>query len=117
MQQRRERFDALLTEWDAACRSCIYLFDESEPPEANVHFVFADKGALEAVRFRSFVRDCRAIERPATELERAVSAEMALLERFIEEQHAEVIRSYDPKVTRFRERRMVMLVKGAGLSA
>jgi hypothetical protein len=107
------RHEVLQTAWDAADRCGVYLVDESKPPESNLHVVFTDKAALSAVRFRSFLRDCRALERSVSELSRAVEEEQAALARFIEEQHADVLQTYDPKVRPLRKKRKVLVAKGA----
>jgi hypothetical protein len=107
------RWDALLSAWDESARTGVYLLDESHSDEANLHFVFTDKESLAAVRFRSFVRDCRAMHRASEELEGAVDEEKSALARFVEEQHADVMRTYDPKLSRLKWRRKVMVRKGA----
>jgi len=107
------RYENQRTAWDQKNLCGVYLLDESMEDEANLHFVFTDKDALAAVRFRSFLRDCRALARPVEELHRAVDEEKEALARFVEEQHTEVVRTYDPKVARFRKRRKVMVMKGA----
>jgi hypothetical protein len=107
------RWEALLTGYDGSDGSGVYLIDESEQPETGLHFVFTDKRALAAVRFRSFLRDCRRLERPASEIECALDKERSALAAFIEEQHADVRRTYDPKVARLVKRRKVMVMKGA----
>jgi hypothetical protein len=73
------RYDALLTEWDRADKRGVYWVDNSVPQERSVHFIFTHKNALTTVRFRSFVRDCRAIGRGAEELNDAVAKEEAKL--------------------------------------
>ncbi|HYH44802.1 MAG TPA: hypothetical protein VEG34_03900 [Thermoanaerobaculia bacterium] len=110
---QRARHEALQTAWDDADRCGVYLVDESKPPESGLHVVFTDKTALSAVRFRSFLRDCRALERSVSELNQAVEEEQAALARFIEEQHADVLQSYDPKVRPLRKKRKVLVAKGA----
>jgi hypothetical protein len=100
----QERFDTLLTRWDAASRSCVYFVEDHSASEARPHIIFSDKEALERVRFRSFISDCRAIESPSRALEEAVDEEKALLARFIHAEHAELIRTYDPKIVRMREK-------------
>ena len=107
------RYDALRTKHDDASRAAVYLIDKSDPPDQNVHFVFSDKRALEAIRFRTFLRDCRAMERPHAELQQEVEVERAALASFIETQHAEILRTHDPKVAPFRQRRKVMVLNGA----
>lgn len=108
-----ERWDSLLTTYGLAANPGIYLLDESQPPENNVHIIFTDTRALFSVHLRSFLRDCRALERPAVEIEPVLEAERANLIRFIDEQLAEVRRTYDPKVTRLKKHRKIMVRKDA----
>jgi hypothetical protein len=100
----QERFDTLLTHWDATSRSCVYFVEDQSALEARPHVVFSDKDALERVRFRSFISDCRSIESTSRALEEAVDEEKAVLARFIHAEHAELIRTYDPKIVRMREK-------------
>lgn len=107
------RWDALLSAWDESARSGVYLLDQSHSGENNLHVVFTDKRSLAAVRFRSFLRDCRAMHRSSKELEGAVDEEKSALARFVEDQHADVVRTYDPKLSRLKKRRKVLVRKGA----
>jgi hypothetical protein len=107
------RYDSLLTDWDRANRRGVYWVDTSEPQERNVHFVFTDKDALSAVRFRSFVRDCRAIERGIDELNGAVAEEEAKLKSFVLQQHQELLQSFDPRIKPLRRRRKILIHKDA----
>lgn len=108
-----DRWEALLTSYDDSPVPGSYLLDESDENETSVHFVFTDKRALSAVRFRSFLRDCRRIERPANEIEDALEQECSALATFVDEQLADVRRTYDPKIARLVRRRKVMVRKGA----
>jgi len=107
------RYEALLTEWDRADKRGVHWLDISELDERNVHFVFTDKNALSAVRFRSFVRDCRAIERGAEELNDAVAKEEAKLKKFIAQQHQELLQTFDPRIKPLRRRRKILIRKDA----
>jgi hypothetical protein len=100
----QERFDNLLTSWDTASRSCAYFVEGHGASDSRPHIVFSDKEALQRVRFRPFIQDCRSIEQPSRALEEAVNEEKASLALFIATEHAEVIRTHDPKVVRLRER-------------
>lgn len=88
-------FDMLLASWDAKRRSCVYLLRDDSPAGDELHIVFSDKDALEKVRFRSFVQDCRAIEADAGELSAIMRQEEAMLGQFIDEQHLAVLRMHD----------------------
>jgi hypothetical protein len=87
--------------------------DTSEPQERNVHFIFTDKDALSAVGFRSFVRDCRAIERGTDELNDAVKEQEIKLKTFIIQQHQDLLQTFDPRVKRLRRRRQIQIHKDA----
>lgn len=109
----RARYDDLLTDWDRTNRRGIYWLDTSEPQERNVHIIFTDKNALSAVRFRSFVRDCRAIERGTDELNGAVKEQETKLKSFILQQHQELLQTFDPRVKKLRRRRQILIHKDA----
>jgi hypothetical protein len=107
------RHEELLNAWHEKDLAGVYLVDTSVPNERNLHIVFSNLRALEAVRFRSFLRDCRALERPANELAQAEQEETHTLARFIEDKHQELLRSFDPKVVPLRKRRRIIMHKNA----
>jgi hypothetical protein len=107
------RYNALLTEWDRADKRGVYWVDTSVPQERYVHFVFTDKNALTAVRFRSLVRNCRAIVRGAEELNDAVAKEDAKLKKFIAQQHHELTKTFDPRIRPLRRRRKILIHRDA----
>jgi len=109
----QERYDALLTAWENAKRCRVYLLDCSQPPETHWHFVFTDSPSLSSARFRSFVRDCRAMERSAEELLLEIAKEKAALEHYIKDQYAHITQTYDPKVRELHKRRKIVIAKGA----
>ncbi len=108
-----ERYHALLSASDARGTCGVYLVNTSVPDENNLHIVFSDTRALAAVRFPSFLRDCRVIERPAEELQRTAGREVGALTRLIQDKHEELLRTFDPKVVRLRKRLRIMVHKNA----
>ncbi len=109
----RDRWEVLADAWDAAARRCVYIVDTSQPGDPGTHFVFSDKSALADIHFHSFLRDCRAIEQPATELEAQLSEEKAALAAFIDAQRDDLARNFDPKITRLRKKARVLIHKDA----
>jgi hypothetical protein len=107
------RYDSLLTDWDRANKRGVYWVDTSAFEECNIHFIFTDKDALSAVRFRSFVRDCRAIERGSDELNSALAEEETKLRTFIAQQHQDLLQTFDPRIKRLRRRRKILIHKDA----
>jgi hypothetical protein len=108
-----KRHDALRTQFDAANACAVYTLSHPQPPEEHAHFLFTDKSALASIRLRSFVRDCRALERPLSDLIVVLESERAALSAFIDSEHVRLLRDYDPQVARPRERRKVIIMSGA----
>ncbi len=72
------------------------------PDERNLLVVFSGPDALAAVRFVSFLRDCRRIERPLAELRALESQEAERMRQFVAEQHGDLVMNFDPKVAPLR---------------
>ena len=79
------------------------------PDERHLAIIFSGTRALESVRFETFLADCKRIERGPAELDDAANAEIALVHQFIAEQHEELLRTFDPKVTKLRRRKRIMV--------
>lgn len=80
-----------------------------DPNERNLQVVFSDPDALAAVRFTSFLRDCRRIERPLVELRALEVREAERMRDFVASQHDELLKNFDPKVVPLRKKLKVML--------
>lgn len=105
----RDRWRTLRSDWNTLSLSGVYLLDDSQPTESNLFCVFTDKQALDKVRFGAFMADCRAIERPAEELEVAVAAERERVSQFVAEQHQDLMVNFDPKIVQLRKRRRILV--------
>ena len=69
----------LASSWDRQRLGAVYLVERCEDGERTLDVIFTDRTALQAVRFRSFLDDCRRLERPATEMQPHIEAEKAVL--------------------------------------
>jgi hypothetical protein len=107
------RYGALADLWDRKAHRGVFVRRQEIPGEVNADFAFTDKTALEAVRFRSFVRDCRAIERPFGELDRAAHDERSYFDSYLRTEHERLLKEFDPNVVRLRKRRKVIIHKDA----
>ena len=86
-----------------------YTIDTSTRGESNLHVIFSDKGALEEIHFETFMSDCRKLAGAIDELNVAAAAEVKRVHEFIAEQHAELARNFDPKITRLRRRNKILM--------
>lgn len=84
-------------------------WEREDPDERNLLVVFSDPDALAAVRFASFLRDCKRIERPLDELRALQAREAERMRRFVAEQHEHLIKTFDPKVVPMRKKWKVLI--------
>ena len=98
-EQFRRRSE--LSEMFFAQRQAVCFLDddpwEGAPPrERNLHVVFSDPEALAAVRFTSFLRDCRRIERPLIELRALEVREAKRMRAFVAANHEDLLKNFEP---------------------
>jgi hypothetical protein len=108
-----QRFDALRTECDGQARTAVYMEDKSRPHDPHMTFIFSDKTALQAVRFRQFMRDCRALVADRVGLDAVISRERQALDVYLESSCRDILTNFDPKVAPFRKKRKIIIADGA----
>lgn len=107
------RYDFLGEEFDQQARKAVYMIDKSRPLDPHMNFIFTDKTALQAVRFRHFMADCRALAADSAELDPLIEREKTAALSFIDAAHRDIIENFDPKVARLRQRRKIIVADGA----
>ncbi len=108
-----QRYDALRTEFDGQSRKAVYMEDLSRHNDPHMTVIFSDKTALQAVRFRKFMRDCRPLVADRAELEVVISRERQALNEYLESTCRDIFTHFDPKVAPFRKKRKIIIADGA----
>lgn len=108
-----ERYNALADEFDRKGLRRVYLIDRSTAHDPHMDFVFSDKTALRAVRFRHFMKDCRKIMGDAEKLDSTIDKERQAVLHFLEQNHQDILNNFDPKVVKFRKKRKIILADAA----
>lgn len=107
------RCEALLAQFKEQRQAGTFFIADPYPDEPhderNLLIVFSDPEALARVRFTSFMRDSRALERPREELQAVEAAEVGKVVHHVQEEYDDLLRNFDPKVVPLRKRREVML--------
>lgn len=108
-----KRRDELLIDFRDHPLNATYLvenpFPDVEADEQNLLVIFSDPSVLERIRFASFLSDCRALAQPREGLALVEARETKRMIEYVNEQHLELVRTFDPKVVHFRRRRKVMM--------
>ncbi|HET6492006.1 MAG TPA: hypothetical protein VFG44_03445, partial [Burkholderiales bacterium] len=98
------RWFELLDEFDQQAGAAVYIQDIRDEVDEQLHFIFSDKSALARVRFQHFLRDCRHLERDTSELTPLEQRESDLLNEYLNKQHRDIARNFNPKVARMKKR-------------
>jgi hypothetical protein len=108
-----ERYNELADDFDREAHRRVYLIDRSRAHDPQMDFIFSDKTALQAVRFRHFMKDCRMIMGDSQELETHIEHERQTVSAYLERMHRDILHDFDPRVRRFRKKRKVIVADGA----
>lgn len=108
-----ERQQIALDDFDAKAQRRVYLVDKSRKFDPHASFIFTDKTALQSVRFRHFMADCRSMIGDNRELDALIEQERRAAVEFLERNHRDIMENFDPKIARFRTKRKIIIVDGA----
>lgn len=108
-----ERYDALLDAFDAQAAKAVYLFEGSWGNDPHMDFIFTDKTALQSVRFRHFMQDCRAIAGDSHDLDPLIEPERQTIINYLDQAYQDILATFDPKLVKFRKKRKIVIADGA----
>ncbi len=103
------RYETLQEEFDVAAATQIFFQENSQGYDPQMHVIFSDKTALQAVRLRHFLRDCRDKSGDPRELARWVDQERQSARSYLDHAYQDIATHFDPKVLRFRKKRKILL--------
>jgi hypothetical protein len=109
----RAAHERLLDRFDEQATQRVYIQRETQGLEAHIRFIFSDKSALDAVRFRQFFSDCRRITGDLTELGAVIEQEKQAAVEFLQAQYRDIQQNFDPTVVPLRKKRKIVLADGA----
>ncbi len=121
LQELRHRYDEYLSarhervldQFDEEAMQQIYIQRETQGLEAHIRFIFSDKSALDAVRFRQFFSDYQRIAGDITELAVVIAQEKQAAVEFLQAQYRDIKKNFDPSVVPLRKKRKIVLADGA----
>lgn len=104
-----DRHELLLTDFDQKAQGRVYLRPRSVGVESHMDFVFSDKSAIQAVRFKHFLADCRALAGADQALQHVEDAERNALLDYLERTHQDLITNFDPRIIKLRKKRKLRI--------
>ncbi len=118
LKRRCYRYEATLIESMDECyhkqtSTGVYLLPRDVYGDPHLDVVVQNSEAAKCIRFQTFLRDCRALQRPNNELECLVAVAKEEADQFVHEQYQDVMTNFDPKVREFKKRRKIVIAPGA----
>jgi hypothetical protein len=107
------RYEALLDDFDAKASQVVYQCPRNWGNDPHIDFIFTDKTALQNVRFRHFMKDCRAIAGDGRDLDPLIEQERQAVLQYLGEAYQDIVTNFDPKLVKFRKRRKIIMSDGA----
>ena len=108
-----ERHETLLAEFDQQAQCCVYRRDRSTATDPQLDFVFSDKTALHAVRFKYFMADCRQLAGDDQTLKAIEDQERNALLAYLEREYQAIIANFDAKIIKLRKKRKIRIAEEA----
>ncbi len=109
----RARHACLLDRFEEEATQRVYIQRERRGLEAHIEFVFSDRSALDAVRFRHFFSDCQRIVGDCAELAVVTEQEQQAAAEFLQAQYRDIQKNFDPSVVPLHKKRKIVLTDGA----
>ena len=105
----QERSETLLDQFNTSHTTCVYMRGRTRDNEPHMDFVFSDEAALDAVRFRHFVSDCRHITGDPAEVNNLIEQDKSLALDFLASAYTDIMDNFDPTVVKLRRKRKIIL--------
>ncbi|HED19083.1 MAG TPA: hypothetical protein ENI74_06220 [Gammaproteobacteria bacterium] len=105
----RERYEVLLDRFNTSPTTCVYMRNRSRNNEPHMDFVFSDATALDAVRFRHFISDCRRIAGDPAEVDHLIEQEKHRALDFLANTYKDIMDNFDPTVVKLRRKCKIIL--------
>ena len=108
-----DRYESLFTDCDTQAAKTVYLLDSTQGNDPHMDVVFTDKTALQSVRFRHFMQDCRAIAAERCVLDSLMAQERQAVLTYLHHTYQNILATFDPKIVKFRKKYKVVIADGA----
>ena len=109
----RECHARLLDRFDDEASAHVYIRRETRGFEPHIDFIFSDKSALDAVRFRHFFGDCLRIAGDLSNLAVSLEQERTAALEFLQSQYADIRQNFDPSIVPLRKKRKIVMTDEA----
>lgn len=118
LKRRCYRYEVMLIEkMDEQCHqqmpTGVYLLPKDVYGDPHLDLVVQNIEAAKGIHFKTFLRDCRALQNSNEALAAFVADAKQEADCFLRKQYQDVMANFDPKIKKFQKRRKLIIAPGA----
>jgi len=91
----------------------IFIEDINQNGELNRIFIFNNEDALKQVRWKHFLADCEPLIADFADVTKRAELEVARAETYLQEEHKDIMKNFDPKVVKLKKKMKAVVAPGA----
>jgi hypothetical protein len=109
---QRERWFALSKTFNDL-PPAVYMRDKDWDDDPHRFFIFNNASVLKLIRWQHFLSDCEPLTTEFSAVEQQLEQEIDAAISWLAENHREIMKNFDPKVTKLRKKRKIIISAAA----
>jgi len=91
----------------------VYFEDINQNGELNRKFIFNNEETLKQIRWKHFLSNCEPLMAEFVAVTDRAEQEVARAEAYLQEEHEDIMKNFDPKVVKLKKKMQVVVAPGA----
>lgn len=111
---QNQRYQELNEGFDMSEDAAVYLITkQSDYDGPSINVIVNNAKAARKITFNHFLKDCKALENPVSDLEALVEREVQKQKSFIKKAYQDICDNFDPTIVKFKKKNKVIFSSGA----
>ena len=91
----------------------VYTEDKNWDDDPHRFFIFTNKSTIKKIRWQHFISDCNTLTSDLSTTKKQLEQEIDRAKSFLFDNHQDIMNNFDPKVTRLRKKRKIIMTSEA----
>lgn len=105
---QRERWYALSKTF-SDLPSAVFTLDQDWDDDPHRFFIFSNASTLKQIRWQHFLSDCEPLVTDFSVMEEQFKKEIGDAKSWLSENHQEILKNFDPKITKLRKKKKIII--------
>jgi len=91
----------------------VFIEDINQDGELNMNIIFNNEDSIKQIRWKYFLSDCEPLTADFTDVTKRAELEVARAEAYLQEEHEDIMKNFDSRVAKLRNKTKVVVAPGA----